>query len=143
MELGPEFFMKQALKLAEQAFFEDEVPIGAVVVADNKIIGKGYNQVERLNDPTAHAEMIAITAAANFLGAKFLPDCQIYVTVEPCLMCFGAIQHARIQGMFIGCPEPNHGFTNSIASYKQATSWALLEEDSKALMQSFFENKRK
>src|SRR5210317_1768340 len=114
MELGPEYFMKQALKLAQQAFDEDEVPIGAVVVADNKIIGKGYNQVERLKDPTAHAEMLAITAASNYLGAKYLQDCELYVSVEPCVMCYGAIQHARIKKMIIGCQEPKHGFTQRI-----------------------------
>jgi tRNA(adenine34) deaminase len=134
--------MQQAYKLAEQAFEEDEVPIGAIVVADNKIIGKGYNQVERLKDPTAHAEMLAITAATHFLGAKYLPECQLYVTVEPCLMCFGAIQHARLNTLYIGCQEPRHGFTNSIASYKQSTHWSIMEESCKTLMQSFFEKKR-
>ena len=143
MELGPEYFMKQALKLAQQAADEDEVPIGAVVVANNRIIGKGYNQVERLQDPTAHAEMLAITAACHFLGAKYLPDCELYVTVEPCLMCFGAISHARISKMNIGCQEPKHGFSNSITSYKQSTNWGILETDCVQLMKSFFENKRK
>lgn len=143
MELGPEYFMKQAMKLAQQAYDEDEVPIGAVVVADNKIIGKGYNQVERLLDPTAHAEMLAITAASNFLGAKYLPECQLYITVEPCLMCFGAILHARIDTLFIGCTEPRHGFTRSITSYKQNVNWGIMEVEAKALMQSFFEKKRK
>lgn len=143
MELGPDFFMKQALKLAQQAFDEDEVPIGAIVVAENKIIGKGYNQVERLLDPTAHAEMLAITAASNYLGAKYLPECDIYVTVEPCLMCFGAISHSRIAAMHIGCMEPRHGFTRSITSYKQKVNWGLMEDESRALMQSFFEKKRK
>lgn len=143
MELGPEYFMKQALKLAQTAFDEDEVPIGAVVVAENRIIGKGYNQVEKLRDPTAHAEMIAITAAANFLGAKYLPECELYVTVEPCVMCYGAIKHARIKKMHIGCQEPKHGFTQSIASYKQSTKWGILEKESITLMQQFFENKRK
>ncbi len=142
MELGAEYFMKQALMLARRAFDEDEVPVGAVVVAENRIIGKGYNQVERLKDPTAHAEMLAITAAANFLGAKYLPDCQLYVTVEPCLMCFGAIQHSRLSKLSIACQEPRHGFTQSIASYKIATDWGVMEEESKALMRSFFESKR-
>lgn len=142
MELGPEYFMKQALQLAQRAFDEDEVPVGAIVVAENRIIGKGYNQVERLKDPTAHAEMLAITAASNFLGAKYLPDCQLYVSVEPCLMCFGAIQHARLSKMYIGCQEPKHGFSQKIASYKISTSWGLMEEESKHLMRSFFERKR-
>lgn len=143
MELGPEFFMKQALKLAQQAFDEGEVPVGAIVVANNQIIGKGYNQVERLNDPTAHAEMLALTAASNFLGAKYLSECQMYVTVEPCLMCFGAIGHSRMPNVFIGCSEPKHGFTQSIIHYKQNMNWGILEEESKDLMQSFFASRRK
>lgn len=143
MELGPEYFMKQALKLAEQAMEEDEIPIGAVVVANDRIIGKGYNQVERLQDPTAHAEMIAITAASNFLNAKYLDDCELYVTVEPCTMCFGAILHARIPKIHVGCAEPKHGFTNFISSYKQSFNWNIYEQESKQLMQSFFANKRK
>ncbi|MEL6849109.1 MAG: nucleoside deaminase, partial [Bacteroidota bacterium] len=85
-----EHFMRQALLLAEQAFEEDEVPIGAVVVSDFRIIGKGYNQTERLQDPTAHAEMLAITAACEYMGSKYLPDCTLFVTVEPCPMCAGA-----------------------------------------------------
>lgn len=143
MELGPDYFMKQALKLAIQAYEEDEVPIGAIVVAENRIIGKGYNQVERLMDPTAHAEMLAITAASNFLGAKYLNECEIYITVEPCLMCFGAIGHSRIKKLHIGCTEPRHGFTQSITSYKQNVNWGILEDESRELMQSFFEKKRK
>lgn len=143
MELGPEYFMKQAYKLAEQAYAEDEVPIGAVVVANNRIIGKGYNQVERLQDPTAHAEILAITAACNYLDSKFLPDCELYVTVEPCVMCFGAIGHSRIQKMNIGCQEPKHGFSQFITSYKQTTQWGILEDDCALLMKSFFAKKRK
>ena len=142
MELGPEYFMKQALELARRAFEEDEVPVGAVVVANNRIIGKGYNQVERLNDPTAHAEMLAITAAAHFMDAKFLNECELYVTVEPCLMCFGAIEHARIKQIYIGCKEPRHGFSRLQPDPKQQIQWGLLGVESKELMQSFFENKR-
>ena len=142
MKLGPEYFMQQAYKQALQAMEEDEVPIGAVVVANGRIIGRGYNQVERLQDPTAHAEMIAITAAAHALGAKYLPECSLYVTVEPCLMCFGAIQHSRIQEVHIGCPEPRHGFTRSLTSYKLRTHWGTMEESCKTLMQDFFARKR-
>lgn len=143
MQLGPEYFMKQALKQAENAFAEDEVPIGAIVVAENRIIGKGYNQVERLNDPTAHAEMLAITAASSFLNSKFLNDCDIYVTVEPCLMCFGAIQHARIKRIFIGCLEPKHGFTNFIhTSPKIEVNSGFLEDESRGMMKAFFERMR-
>ena len=115
MELSQEFFMKMALKQAELAFAADEVPIGAVVVANNQIIGKGFNQVETLNDPTAHAEMLAITAASSFLNSKYLNECTIYVTVEPCVMCYGAIKNARIKQVILGCLEPKHGFTNFVS----------------------------
>ncbi len=143
MELSHEYFMKQALKLADNAFSEDEVPIGAIVVANNQIIGKGYNQVERLNDPTAHAEMLAITAASAYLDSKFLNECTLYVTVEPCVMCFGAIQNARIQNIVIGCLEPKHGFRNFTTNRtKLSVTSGILENDSSLLMKTFFEDKR-
>ena len=142
MELGPEYFMKQALKQAEQAFAEDEVPIGAVLVAADRIIGKGYNQVERLKDPTAHAEMLAITAASNFLSAKYLPECELYVTAEPCLMCFGALEHARISKIYVGCKEPKHGFSNRLQNQRIEVIWGVLEEEAVHLLKSFFELKR-
>lgn len=143
MELKPEYFMKQALKQAEQAFAEDEVPIGAVVVADNHIIGKGYNQVERLNDPTAHAEMLAITAASSYLASKYLDDCILYVTVEPCVMCYGAIKNSRIKTVYYGLPEPKHGFSKRLTNDPKITlKEGLLAADSKMLMQTFFEKKR-
>lgn len=143
MELGVEYFMKQALKQAEMAFAEDEVPIGAIVVADNQIIGKGYNQVEKLNDPTAHAEMLAITAASSYLSSKFLNDCTLYVTVEPCVMCYGAIKNARIKNVVIGCMEPKHGFTNFVhSSHKMDVKEGVLGEEAALLMKTFFESKR-
>jgi len=143
MELTPEYFMKQALKQAENALAENEVPIGAIVVANNQKIGKGYNQVERSNDPTAHAEMLAITAASSYLNSKFLQDCQLYVTVEPCVMCYGAIKNARIKNIFIGCLEPKHGFTNFLKSdHKRIVKSGILEEESILLMKSFFQEKR-
>jgi len=143
MELTPEYFMNKALQQAEIAFSEDEVPVGAVVVANNQIIGKGYNQVERLGDPTAHAEMIAITAACSFLNAKFLNDCILYVTLEPCLMCYGAIKNARIKEIVLGCMEPNHGFTNFVSKPSGLElSSGVLKEESVRLMKSFFVKKR-
>ena len=143
MELTPDFFMKQALKQAELAFSEDEVPIGAVIVANNQIIGRGRNQVEKLNDPTAHAEMIAITAASSFLNSKYLNECTIYVTVEPCVMCYGAINNARIKHIVLGCLEPKHGFTNFISKPSSLElSSGILEEESVRLMRSFFSSKR-
>ena len=143
MELTQEFFMKKAISQAELAFAADEVPIGAIVVANNQIIGKGFNQVETLNDPTAHAEMLAITAASSFLDSKFLNECTIYVTVEPCLMCYGAIKNARIKHIVLGCLEPKHGFTNFVtkASNLELNS-GVLEEESVQLMKTFFSKKR-
>src|SRR6185295_6976138 len=96
MEMNDEYFMKQALREAEKAFDEDEVPVGAVIVQNNRIIARGYNQVEKLNDSTAHAEIIALTAAFNFLGSKYLPDATLYVTIEPCLMCSGAMYWSKL-----------------------------------------------
>lgn len=143
MELTPDYYMKQALRQAENAFAEDEVPIGAIVVANNQIIGKGYNQVERLNDPTAHAEMLAITAASGALDSKFLNECELYVTVEPCVMCYGAIKNARIKKIHIGCMEPKHGFTNFVQDgTKIVVNKGVLQEDCALLMTTFFEGKR-
>jgi tRNA(adenine34) deaminase len=104
-----EYFMGKAVQLAQQAFDEDEVPIGAVVVHNQRIIAKGYNQTEKLTDVTAHAEMLAITGAAQFLGSKFLDECTLYVTVEPCTMCFGAVQWARPARLVYGASEPKTG----------------------------------
>ncbi|HAY87929.1 MAG TPA: tRNA-specific adenosine deaminase [Bacteroidetes bacterium] len=135
--------MKQALRQAENAFAEEEVPIGAIVVADNQIIGKGYNQVEKLNDPTAHAEMLAITAASGYLNSKYLNECTLYVTVEPCVMCYGAIRNARIKNIVIGCMEPKHGFTNFVNNAQKLNVLkGVLEEESSMLMKTFFESRR-
>lgn len=143
MKLTPDYFMKQALRQAENAFAEDEVPIGAIVVADNQIIGKGYNQVEKLNDPTAHAEMLAITAASGYLNSKYLNECMLYVTVEPCVMCYGAIRNARIKNIVIGCMEPKHGFTNFVNNAQKLNVLkGVLEEESSMLMKTFFESRR-
>ena len=100
-----EYFMSQALKEAHKAFEKDEVPVGAVVVLNEKIIARGYNMVEQLNDPTAHAEMIALTAAFNSLGSKYLPDAVLYVTVEPCFMCAGAIYWIKIGKIVFGTSD--------------------------------------
>src|SRR5215213_10507078 len=97
-----EDFMKQALAQAQKAFQEDEVPVGAVIVMNNRIIARGYNHVEKLNDPTAHAEIIALTSAFNFLGSKYLPDAVIYITVEPCVMCAGALYWSKISRVIYG-----------------------------------------
>src|SRR5450432_169800 len=102
MAESDDYYMQQALKEARKAFEEDEVPIGAVIIMQDKIIARGYNQVEKLNDSTAHAEIIALTSAYNFLGSKYLPDATIYVTIEPCLMCTGALYWSRISKIVYG-----------------------------------------
>ena len=143
--LDDTYFMREALKLAQQAYAEGEIPIGAVVVAENRIIGKGYNQTERLHDVTAHAEMLAITAAANYLGAKYLEDCTLYVTIEPCVMCAGALFWARPNRVIYGAAEPKRGFRRvSESLLHPKTSWegGLLETESAQLMKDFFAARR-
>lgn len=105
-----EYYMKQALKEAKKAYEEGEVPIGAVIVMQDKIIARGYNQVEKLNDSTAHAEIIALTSAYNYLGAKYLPEGILYVTIEPCLMCAGALYWSKIGKIVYGAPDEKNGY---------------------------------
>src|ERR1019366_9807410 len=107
--MDDEQYMKQAIREAQKAIDADEVPIGAIIVMQNKIIGRGYNQVETLNDSTAHAEIIALTSAFNYLGAKYLPEATIYVTIEPCAMCCGALYWSKIGKLVYGAPDPKHG----------------------------------
>lgn len=143
-------FMNAALKEAEKAFFNKEIPIGAVIVFQNKIIAKAFNQVELLHDPTAHAEMISITSASNYLNSKLLNECDIYITAEPCSMCAGAILLARIKNVYFGTLEPKFGAAGSIFNILTANKYnhkpnvysGLLENESKSLMKSFFVNKR-
>lgn len=145
MQRSHEYFMKLALKEAVYAFEEDEVPIGAVVVCKNQVIGKGYNQVEKLTDVTAHAEMIALTAASNYLGSKFLGECEIYVTVEPCLMCATALRWARIGKIIYGTGEPKTGFTTFQKTVLHPTTeivGGVLENECAELMLQFFKGKR-
>ena len=139
-----EYFMGKALQLAQQAFDEDEVPIGAVVVHKDRIIGKGYNQTERLTDVTAHAEMLAITGAAQFLGSKYLQECTIYVTIEPCTMCFGAIQWARPARLVFGASEPKTGYQSKglLAAAKMEVTFGVMEMPCVELMRLFFSRKR-
>jgi len=144
-------FMKAALREAHKAFEKDEIPIGAVVVHENKIIAKAYNQVELLKDSTAHAEMIAITSAESFLGSKYLNECDIYITAEPCAMCAGAILLSRLRCVYFGTYEPKFGAAGSILNlldsgkfnYSPKVYSGLLEEESKYLMKIFFDKKRK
>lgn len=142
-----EYFMTQALKEARIAFEEEEIPIGAVVVINEKIIARGHNMTERLNDPTAHAEMIALTSAFNAMGAKYLPDAILYVTVEPCLMCAGAIYWSKIAKIIYGCEDEKNGFkkttgTNWPFHPKTELVRGVLKEECVQLMKDFFKNKR-
>lgn len=133
--------MRKALQEAAHAFEKGEIPIGAIIVSKNKIIAKAYNQTEMLNDVTAHAEILAITAAANHQGAKYLTDCSLYVTVEPCVMCCGAIFWAQIPYVYYASSDPKRGCTQHAPSYKHPKStWkgGLLAEESEQLMKEFF-----
>src|SRR5690349_7383722 len=145
--MNDEHFMRQALIQAQQAFDEDEVPVGAVVVAGNKIISRGYNQVEKLNDPTAHAEIIALTSAFNFLGSKYLPDATIYITVEPCLMCAGALYWSKIGRVVYGASDEKNGYlrcTKDCSPFHPKTqlTTGVMRDESAILMKSFFKQKR-
>lgn len=140
-----EYFMKKALTEAERAFEASEVPVGALVVAHQKIIAKGYNQVELLKDVTAHAEIIALTSAANYLGAKYLNDCTLYVTLEPCTMCAGALYWSQIGRVVFGASDSNRGFqrlNTSVLHPKTEVVGGILAEESKHLLQDFFRSKR-
>lgn len=141
------FFMKQALIQAQRAFDEDEVPVGAVIVLNGKIIARGYNQVERLNDPTAHAEIISLTSAFNFLGSKYLPQASIYVTVEPCLMCAGALYWAKIGRIVYGASDEKNGYLHITQHNwpfhpKTELIKGVLSDECGGLMKSFFQSKR-
>ena len=153
--LNDEYFMCQALKEAALAFDKDEVPVGAVVTINNKIISRAYNQVELLNDSTAHAEILALTTAYNHLGAKYLPEATLYVTVEPCLMCCGAIYWGKIGRIVYGAmDEKNGGLTPYSSGFgEDKRPWwpfhpkaelvkGILEEECAFLIKSFFKNKR-
>ena len=145
MLFSDEYYMKLALKEAAYAFEEDEVPVGALVICNNKIVGKGYNQTERLHDVTAHAEMIAITAAANYLGSKYLEDCTIYVTLEPCLMCASALKWARIARLVFGAKDPKAGYTltpGKILHPKTEVLTCIMENECGSLITEFFRQKR-
>lgn len=146
MIFSDEYFMKLALKEAAYAFEEDEVPVGALVVANNKIIGKGHNQTERLKDVTAHAEMIAITAASNYLASKFLEECTLYVTLEPCLMCASALKWARVSRIVFGASDLKAGYSllnGNVLHPKTQVTRGILQEECGSLVTEFFRAKRK
>lgn len=146
MEFSDAYFMNEALKEAQKAFDAGEVPIGAVVVCNDLIIARAHNLTQRLNDVTAHAEIQAITAAANYLGGKYLTGCTLYVTLEPCLMCAGALHWAQISRVVWGADDPKRGFsayTTHPFHPKTAIEKNIKAEESAALMQAFFKEKRK
>lgn len=140
-------FMKVAIDEARRAYEEDEVPIGAVVVSKGRIIGRGHNLTKKLNDVTAHAEMQAITAAANYLGGKYLDDCTLYVTVEPCIMCAGAIGWSQLKRIVYGAPDAKRGFSTFTSRTpfhpKSVVVSGVMEDECAEIMRSFFSRKRK
>jgi tRNA(adenine34) deaminase len=145
-----EFFMRQALKEAQLAYEEDEVPIGAVIVMGGRVIARGHNQTERLNDSTAHAEIIALTSAFNHLGSKYLPEATIYITVEPCLMCAGALYWSKIGKVVFGAEDEKNGYRRNVDGVtgpwpfhpKTLLMKGVLGEECAALMREFFRSKR-
>ncbi len=143
-------FMQEALKEARKAFAEDEVPVGAVIVYKDKIISRGHNQVERLKDPTAHAEMLAITSAANSLNTKWLNGASVYVTIEPCSMCAGAFVLARVKDIIYGASDPKTGACGSVTNiinnkklnHRINIKSGILKEECSSLLKEFFKKKR-
>jgi len=140
------YFMKQALQEAQKAAALDEVPVGAVIVANNQIIARSHNFTEHLHDVTAHAEIQAITAASEYLGAKYLTGCTLYVTIEPCVMCAGALYWSQIDKIVYGARDEKRGagrFQNELYHPKTLVVNGVLEEDCAELMQQFFQSKRR
>ncbi len=140
-----EYFMKKALQEAEVAYEKDEIPVGAIIVVNNRIIAKSHNLTEMLHDVTAHAEMQSITAAANFLGGKYLKDCILYVTLEPCQMCAGALYWSQISKIVFGARDEQRGFLTLGTKLHPKTTvvQGVLANESADLMQRFFAEKRK
>ncbi|MCX5701966.1 MAG: tRNA adenosine(34) deaminase TadA [Candidatus Omnitrophica bacterium] len=144
-------FMQEALNEAEKAFEENEVSVGAVVVYKDKIIARGHNQVERLKDPTAHAEMLTLTSAANYLGNKWLSEASIYVTIEPCSMCAGALVLSRIKNLYYGASDPKTGACGSVVNivnnkklnHRINVKSGILRKECGSLLSEFFKKKRK
>ena len=144
--MDDERYMREALREAMEAAEEDEVPVGAVVVCRGRIIAKGHNMTERLKDPTAHAEMIAITAASEAMGGKYLTDCTLYVTVEPCPMCAGALAWSQIGRVVYGAIDPKRGysmFSPSLMHPKTEITAGVLADECGMIVSEFFRNKRK
>lgn len=148
LTFSDDYFMKEALKEAQKAFEMDEVPVGAIVVCNNKIIARAHNLTERLNDVTAHAEMQAITSAANFLNGKYLNECTLYITLEPCIMCAGAISWAQLGKLVIGANDNKKGFTTLTTETKRILHpktelvQGVLKDECSNIIKVFFQNKR-
>jgi tRNA(adenine34) deaminase len=148
--LPDEYFMREALRQGQKAYAADEVPVGAVVVRENKIIGRAHNQVELLKDATAHAEMLALTQAEAAVGDWRLTDCDLYVTKEPCAMCAGALVHIRIRRVIFGCADSSAGAAGSVMNLLQMQSFnhrcqvtaGVLQKECAAILQDFFRKRR-
>ena len=145
--MSHEFYMQQALKEASRAFEEGEVPVGAIIVMNEKIIARSYNQVEKLTDSTAHAEIITLTTAFNYLGSKYIPGARIYITVEPCLMCAGALYWSKIGAVIYGASDEKNGYSKTAGANwpfhpKTTLLTGILEVECAALMQEFFRARR-
>ncbi|MDL2231585.1 nucleoside deaminase [Porphyromonadaceae bacterium OttesenSCG-928-L07] len=143
--MNHEFYMKKALEEAKMAAEEDEIPVGAIVVCKDKIIARAYNQTEKLNDVTAHAEMLAITMATNSLGGKYLNECTLYVTLEPCVMCAGALAWAQLGNLVYGAADSQRGFKRldtPILHPKTQITGGILEQECSELIKQFFKAKR-
>jgi len=141
-----EYYMGEALKEARAAFDEDEIPVGAVIVGNGRIIARGHNSTELLHDVTAHAEMIAITSAAQAIGGKYLTDCTLYVTLEPCVMCAGALAWAQIGRIVYGASDPKRGFSSvaeNILHPKTELVSGICAQESEELLKQFFAEKRR
>lgn len=141
-----EYFMKEALKEAKIALIKDEVPIGAVIVYKNKIVARTYNQIETLRDTTAHAEILAITSATNFLNSKYLNECTIYITLEPCVMCAGALYWSQVGKVVFGAADDKRGFMRygkELLHPQTKLEYGILHDECSKLIQEFFRNKRK
>lgn len=140
-----DYFMGEALKEAQKAFEISEIPVGAVVVCKNRIIARAHNQTEKLTDATAHAEMLAVTSAANYLGSKYLNECTLYVTLEPCVMCAGALHWVQLQKLVFGASDIQRGYTlvgTPLLHPKTEVQKGIKAAEAKALIDSFFKNLR-
>ncbi len=143
--LSDEYFMNEALKEAQKALDKEEVPVGAVIVNQNRIIARAHNQTQQLNDVTAHAEMIAITSATNYLGAKYLTECTLFVTLEPCVMCAAALKWAQLDRLVFAASDPKEGFSRlkePLLHKKTVLVPGILEAQASLLLKQFFLHRR-